>query len=61
LPGDQPLHSGAIYNLKYNHEGNRLASSGGDSSVFIMKLPPKKFKFDRIPLVGHELPVNSID
>jgi hypothetical protein len=60
FPKDSPLHSGPIFNISYNKDGTKLASSGGDGAAYIVKLPVSKHKGDRIPLVGHEFSVNSI-
>ena len=51
---ESPLHSAGIFNIKYNRDSTRLATCGGDSTAFIVKLPVAKYRGDRIPLVGHE-------
>ena len=54
------IHNGPIFNVAYDRTGSRLATCGGDSAAYILKLPLAKYKNERIPLVGHEFQVNSI-
>lgn len=57
---DLLVHNGPIFNIAYDRTGTRLATCGGDSAAYILKLPLAKYKNERIPLVGHEFQVNSI-
>lgn len=54
------LHSGPVFNISYSKDGSKLASCGGDSAAYIVKLPISKYKGNRTALVGHEYQVNSI-
>lgn len=60
FPKDSVLHNGPIFNVVYDRNGAKLATCGGDSAAYILKLPLSKFRGERIPLVGHEFQVNSI-
>lgn len=59
FPRDAPLHNGPIFNVQYSRDAGRLATCGNDAA-FIVKMPISKSKGERIPLVGHEGPINSI-
>ncbi|CAG9318912.1 unnamed protein product [Blepharisma stoltei] len=60
FPKDAPLHNGPIFNIQYSQDATKLATCGNDAA-FIVKLPISKYKGERIPLVGHEGPVTSVN
>jgi WD repeat-containing protein 26 len=52
-----PNHTGEIWQVKFSHDGSRLASCGGDNHVFIWNVPG----FDNpVKLDGHDGGVGNV-